>query len=129
MEMNISAIAAYVSVIIVILGIIFAVYFYYRPRIYKALEITPIANVSVIEIKEPVPDLRILHKNRQIDELYVLTFQIENSGNQDIKAHDIVIPFHCSTEAEIVDAKVTAKDPESKGGQTLICDYWNSFNH
>lgn len=110
--MSISTIATYVSLIIGTTGILLAVYFYYRPRIYKALEVSPLANVSVIEIKEPVSDLRILHKNREIDELYVLTFQLENSGNQDIKAEDIVVPFQCSTGAEIVDAKLIGKDPE-----------------
>ncbi len=93
-------------------GVLLAIYFYKESRVFKAVEVVPLANVSVIEIKEPVPDLRILHKNREIDELYVLTFQIGNTGTQDIRAEDLIVPFHCTTDAPTVDGKIVFRSPE-----------------
>lgn len=109
----------YLSITLAIVSIALAVYFFNKSKIYKELHVIPIADLSVVEIKEPVPDLRIFHKDREIKQLYVVTFDIENSGKVDIVAEDMKTDLQCSAGAEIVDAKIISRTPDDCDLQIL----------
>ncbi len=110
--MSVFSMTDYISWGIAIIGIILAVYFYRRSRRFKSIEIKPITETSVIKVSEQISDLKILHKNREIEQLYISEFQVRNSGRIDLTERDFIEPFHCSVGAEIVDSKIVKREPE-----------------
>lgn len=102
-----------ISIAIGIIGLLAGYYYYRKSKILKTLEVIPITNTSVIEVKESVPELKIFYKNDEIDQLYVHEFKIRNSGPRDIRGDDFIPTFNCSTGAKLVKAVRTQWKPES----------------
>ena len=104
-----------VSPFIAVVGIAVSVFLFVKSKKVKALTATVEASASVVEIREPVPELTILYKSEEIKELYVLVLEIKNTGNLDIRPEDFVGPLHFKTGARVVDAKITETHPEDFG--------------
>jgi len=102
----------YVSVISAVIAVVLPTYFYLKSRKFKTLTATIMANTSVVEVTEPVPELKISYKGEEIGELYILTFQIKNTGTMDIPSKHFVSPLQVRTHARILDAKIIDKDPK-----------------
>lgn len=102
----------YVTVISVLIPTVLTIYFYLRSQKFKELTTTIMTNTSVVEVTEPVPELKISYKGEEIEDLYVLTFQIKNTGTMDIPKEHFVSPLQVRTHAPILDAKIIDKDPK-----------------
>ena len=108
------SVANSISIAVAVVGVFLSVYFFLRSRRIRKIQVSQWAATSVLEVRESIPDLKILHRNREIEELYVLEFKITNAGTLDIDKGDLEnTPISCRTGAEVVNARVTGREPES----------------
>ncbi|TET44301.1 hypothetical protein E3J62_10850 [candidate division TA06 bacterium] len=103
------------SLLVGVIGIVLALFFFAKSRKFKALTATIEASASVLEVPEPVPELTILYRGKEIEELYVLVLKIRNTGNLDITPKDFFGTFHFNTNASVVDAKIIETYPDNLG--------------
>lgn len=101
--------------LMMVLGVALPIFFYTTSRKFKALTATIEASASVVELREPIPELAILYKGKEIEQLHVLVLKITNTGKLDIEPEDFVGPLHFNTGANVVDAKIVEKHPNNLG--------------
>ncbi len=103
-----------VSIGVAFVGVLLSAYFFFRSRRLKRIQVSHVNYTSVLEVKEPIPKLRILHGDREVQELWILQFKVNNSGTLDIDQEDLKgTPIQCRTSAEVVDARIIERSPEN----------------
>ncbi|NOQ25401.1 MAG: hypothetical protein GQ564_08560 [Bacteroidales bacterium] len=100
-----------ISFFVAIISTGLSIFFYLRPRLRKKIDINSNASISIIEIKEQIDDLKITYKGKEIENLHVLRFRIENKGSKDFTNEDFIDPFHCTIMGNIVNVTKVNSHP------------------
>ena len=102
------------TIFLALLSLFVACLLFYLGKEVKEITFRPIAISSVIELKEPISEIKIYYSNKLINELFVTQIEILNSGNKDIIADDFEEPLQVDFGVAIfLKPKIIERKPKS----------------
>ena len=113
---NIANLSTILSLVVAVIAIIVSVLLYRKSIQHKNLECEMSSIGSLVEVKSQDKEIKIIYKDQVVDNISILFFRIENTGNLAIKRSDVVEPLSIIFPADVMilrEPDITKLNPEN----------------